>query len=271
MRKLLLLTTALTVLAMPAIAADQNPPVKASPNNEFTTWSGSGWFYGLGSYAGVAQSSVNGSSLLVPSLISSNITASGGGIEGVVGYIHGNTNVLGFGGWRMFEAKVAYQNIQGGVVAPGGGAGFFSRWSSTQDVCVGADVLTYITSIIGNLGVGSWPTWSPSLSANVQVGIPKQCLGIQVREFGLGGQFGGATGTSFGIAPGPITQFVYPTLGADGKPNGGAIKAWGSIDWNTKGLTFDNVLGKSGPVGVKPGVSEGTTYLAGIDILFSVK
>lgn len=265
-----LLATAALVLAAPAFAADM--AVKAPPIvSPFVNWSGSGWFYGLGSYAGVAQSSVNGSSLLVPSLVSSNVTASGGGIEATVGYVHGNTNTLGFGNWYMLEAKGAYQNIQGGVAVPGGDAGFFSRWSATQDACVGADVLSAITAVVGNLGISSWPTWSPSLPANVQVGIPKQCLGVEVREFGLGGQFGGATGTSVGVAPGAMTQFIYPTLGTNGAPNGGAIKAWASVDWNTKGFTFNNVFGASGPVGVKPGVSEGTTYLAGIDILFSVK
>lgn len=268
MKKFLLITTALAALALPAFAADM--AVKAQPVSPFVNWTGSGYFWGVGTYAGVAQSSVNGNSLLVPALVSSNVTASGGGIEGALGYIHGNTNTLGFGNWYMLEAKGAYQNIQGGVAVPGGDAGFFSRWSATQDACVGADVLAAVASVFGNLGV-TWPTWSPALPANIQVGIPKQCFGAEVREFGLGGQFGGATGTTVGVAPGAITQFIYPTLGSNGAPNGGAIKAWASVDWNTKGFTFSNVFGKGGPVGVSPGVSEGTTYLAGVDILFSVK
>jgi hypothetical protein len=267
MRKLLLLTTALTALATSAMAADM--PVKA-PISPFINWTGSGYFWGVGSYAGVAQSSVNGNSLLVPALLSSNITASGGGVEGVFGYVHGNTTTVGFGNWYMLEAKGAYQNIQGGIQVPGGDAGFFSRWSVTEDACVGADVLTAIGSVVGNIGV-NFPTWAPSPPSNWQVGLPKQCLGFEIREFGLGGQFGGATGTTVGVAPGAITQFIYPTLGTNGLPNGGAIKAWASMDWNTKGFTFSNVFGKGGPVGISPGVSEGTTYLAGVDILFSVK
>jgi hypothetical protein len=267
MRKLLLATTALVAFTASAFAADM--AVKAQPPNPLTNWSSSGYFWGVGTFGGVAQSSVNGNSLLIPSLVSSNITADGGGIEGVVGYIHGNTNVVGFGNWYLLEAKGAYQNISGGVEAAGGSAGFFSRWSATQDVCVGADVITAITSVVGNLGI-NWPTLTPSLPANVQVGIPKQCLGADVREFGLGGEFGGATGTTVGVAPGVMTQFIYPTLAPNGLPNGGAIKAWGSVDWNTKGLTFSNVFGKTGPVGVTPGVSEGTTYTLGIDFLLPV-
>lgn len=269
MRKMLGILGALALLSSTAaMAADM--PVKAQPVSPFINWTGSGYFWGVGTYGGVEQSSVNGSSLLVPALVSSNVTAAGGGVEVAFGYIHGNTNVIGFGNWYMLEAKGAYQNIQGGDSVPGGSLGFSSRWSATQDVCVGADVLAAITSVVGNLGV-SWPTWSPALPANVQVGIPKQCVGAELREFGLGGQFGGASGTSFGLAPGAMTQWIYPMIGNDGKPNGGAVKAWGSVDWNTKGFTFDNVLGKSGPVGVSPGVGRGTGYFAGIDILFSVR
>jgi hypothetical protein len=269
MKKYLLLTTALAALALPAYAADM--PVKAPPVvSPFINWTGSGWFWEFGTYAGVAQSSVNGSSLLVSSLVSSNITASGGGIEVGLGYIHGNTNTLGFGNWFELQGKGAYQNIQGGIQVPGGDSGFFSRWSAEQDACVGADVIAAIGSVIGNLGV-NWPTWTPSLPANVQVGIPKQCFGGEVREFGLGGQFGGATGTTIGVAPGVITEFIYPTLGTNGLPNGGAVKLWASVDWNAKGFTFDNVFGKTGSVGVTPGVSEGTTYRAGIDFALAFK
>jgi hypothetical protein len=267
MRRFLLTTTALLALAIPAAAADM--PVKVPPVSPFINWNGSGLFWELGTYGGVEQSSVNGNSLLIPSLISSNVTASGGGVGGGFGYIHGNTNIVGFGNWYMLEAKVAYQNIQGGFQAPGGSAGFWSRWSATQDACVGADVVLAATSVIGNLGL-NWPTWTPSLPANVQVGIPKQCFGVQLREYGVGGQFGGVGGTTTAVAPGLITQFIYPTLATNGTPNGGAIKVWASADWSTKGLEFNNVFGKSGPIGVAS-VSQNKTYLAGIDFALPVR
>ena len=99
MRRLLLTTTALIALSVPAMAADLNltPLVKAQPGQEFINWTSSGWYVGLGSYGGVAQSSVNGSSTLVQGLVSSNVQASGGGVEVEGGFVHGNTNVLGFG------------------------------------------------------------------------------------------------------------------------------------------------------------------------------
>jgi hypothetical protein len=268
MRKFLLATTALIALStIPAMAADQAPPVKAPPGQEFVNWTSSGWYVGLGTYGGVAQASVNGSSTLITGLVSSNVEASGGGIELEGGYVHGNTNLLGLGNWYMLDVKGGYQNISGGNSVPGGSLGFSSRWSVTEQGCVGADVIAAITSVLGNVGT-NWPTVSPNiLPANIQVGIPKQCFGVEAREFGLGGDFGGATGTTVGVAPGVYTAMIYPTLGTSGKPNGGAIKAWASVDWNTKGLTFTNVFGKSGPVGVTPGVSEGTTYMVGVDFL----
>lgn len=265
MRKFLIASAALVAMAMPAAAADI--PAKAPPpQSPFLNWTGSGGFWELGTFGGVSQASVNGNNLLLPSLVSSNITADGGGIEGGFGYIHGNTNVVGFGNWYMLEAKGAYQNISGGNMLAGASSSFWSRWSSTQDACVGADVLQAIFSVVGNLGA-NFPTFTPQLPNNVQVGTPKQCLGVEVREFGLGGQFGGAMGTSFGIAPGLTTQWIYPTIGANGQPNGYAIKAWASVDWNTKGLTFSNVFAKGAAVGVSPGVSEGTSYLFGLDFM----
>jgi hypothetical protein len=262
MRKLLGVAAAV-LMSSSAFAADM--PTKAAVN-PLTNWSGSGTFWEVGTYAGMAQSSVNGNNLLLPSLVTSNIDATGGGVEIGLGYIHGNTNVVGFGNWYMLELKGAYQNINGANADAAGSAAFWSRWSSTQDVCVGADLLQAIFSVVGNLGI-NFPTWSPSLPSNVQVGTPKQCLGGHFREFGLGGQFGGATGTSFGVAPGLTTQWIYPTIGANGQMNGYAIKAWANIDWNVKGLTFDNVFAKGTPLGVTPGVSKGTTYLAGIDFM----
>lgn len=267
MRKFLLLTTAFTALAMPAFAADL--PLKALPGQEFVNWTSSGWYVGGGAYGGVAQASVNGSSTLVTGLVSSNVQASGGGAELETGFVHGNTNILGFGNWYMLDVKGGYQNISGGSMVPGGSLGFSSRWSVTEQACVGADVIAAITSVFGNLG-SNWPTVSPNvLPANLQVGIPKQCFGVQAREFGLGGNFGGANGTSVGVAPGLFSALVYPTLGTNGKPNGNAVKVWTSIDWDTKGFTFNNVFGTSGPVGVKTGISEGTTYMVGVDLLFA--
>lgn len=264
MRKMLPTTVAAIMLAAPAFAADM--AVKALPSAPFT--GGSGWYWGIGTYGGVASSNVNGSGLLVTNLVSSNVNASGGGVDGALGYIHGNTAVVGFGNWYRFEAEAAYQNIQGAV----GGNSVASRWSATQEADIGADILLGITSIIGN-GAINWPTLTPpALPTNIQVGIPKQYVGVILREFGLDGNVGAVHGTTVGIAPGVKTGFLYPTLGKDGTPNGGAVDLWASVTWNSRGATLGNVFAANGaPLTFNAGVNQGTTYLVGIRADFAVR
>jgi opacity protein-like surface antigen len=60
MRKLLLAATAFASLSVPAFAADM--AVKATPPVPFTA-AASGFYWGVGTYAGVAQSNVSGSNL----------------------------------------------------------------------------------------------------------------------------------------------------------------------------------------------------------------
>lgn len=258
MRKFLLLAAvALTALAAPAHAADmavKSPPLGVPFTN------GSGFYWGIGTYGGVASSSLNGTGLLVTNLATNNINAAGGGIDGAIGYINGNTSLVGFGNWYRFEAEASYQNIEGAV----GGNSVASRWAATQEFDVNADVLAFITSAVGN-GI-NWPTLTPpALPANVQVGVPKQYIGVEVREFGINGQVGAANGVSVGIAPGVKTGFLYPTLGKDGKPNGGAIDLWASVTWNTRGATLGNVFAANGaPLTFNAGTNMGTTYLVGV-------
>lgn len=254
MRKILV--AALAVLASPAMAADM--AVKMPPANPFV--SGAGFYWGIGTYAGVAASDMNGTGLLVTNLVSNNVSASGAGVDGALGYINGNTALVGFGNWYRFQGTVSYQNIQGAV----GGNSIASRWAATQEYDINADILAFITSAVGT-GI-NWPTlMPPALPANIQVGIPKQYIGVVVREFGESGQVGAAQGVNVGIAPGVTTGFLYPTLGKDGKPNGGAIDLWASVTWATRGATLGNVFAANGaPLTVNSGTNMGTTYLVGV-------
>ena len=94
MRKQLafLAAAAMLAAAAPAFAADM--PLKAPPPVPFTSGA-SGYYWGVGPYAGVAQSNVSGSNLFATSLASSNLTASGGGVSFDLGYLHGSTAALG--------------------------------------------------------------------------------------------------------------------------------------------------------------------------------
>jgi hypothetical protein len=265
MRKFLLASASLITLALPAMAADM--PVKAVPPVPFTV-AASGFYWGVGTYAGVAQSNVSGNNLFATSLVSGNLTADGGGVDLIAGYQHGSTALLGFGNWWRIQADADYQNIQGGISVPGNSAGVASRWAATQEFDVGADVVSYIMSALGPAATINFPTFTPQLPANIQVGVPKQYFGAIIREFGMSGNFGAAHGVTVGIAPGIKTGFLFPTMGPDGKTNGGGIDLWASVSWATKGLTLNNVFAANGaPLTTGPGALMGTTYLTGISIL----
>ena len=262
MRKFLLASAALIALALPASAADM--AVKAAPVSPFVNY-GSGWYWGVGTYAGVAQSSVSGTTF-VGSQLSGNLTAAGAGIDVAFGYMHGNTSTLGFGNWYRLEAEAGWQNIQGGVSVPGQSASVRSTWSATQEADIGADVMAAIMARVGNLGL-TIPTWQPPLPSNLvgQVSnTPKQYFGVVIREHQLSGTFAQAGGEFVAIAPGIKSGFIYQTVDSTGKPNGGGVDLWASISWDTKGLTMNNVFGAGGPIVLGPGAKMGTTYLAGI-------
>jgi hypothetical protein len=265
MCKSILATVALAALTLPAYAADM--PVKAPPV-PFTV-AASGFYWGVGTYAGVAQSNVSGNNLFATSLVGGNLTADGAGVDVVLGYQHGSTALLGFGNWWRLQGDVDYQNIQGAVTVPGSSAGVASRWAATQEFDVGADVVSYIMGALGPNAAISFPTFTPSLPANIQVGVPKQYFGAIVREFGENGNFGAAHGVTVGVAPGIKTGFLFPALdAATGKPNGGGIDLWASVSWATKGVTLNNVFAANGtPLTTGAGALMGTTYLTGISVL----
>ena len=266
MRKLFTILGGLALLSSTAaMAADM--AVKAVPPVAFTA-TASGFYWGVGTYAGVAQSSVSGTNLFATSLVSSNLTADGAGVCGVLGYQHGSTALIGFGNWWRLQGDGCYQNIEGGISVAGNSASIASRWSSEQEFDVGADVVTYIMSALGQNATINFPTFTPQLPANIQVGIPKQYFGAIVREFGIDGNFGAAHGVRVGVAPGIKSGFLFPTLGADGKTNGGGIDLWASVSWANKGATLNNVFAASGtPLTTGAGALMGTTYLTGVTIL----
>ena len=270
MRKLLIASAVLAAIAAgPAFAADMAVKAPVVPPVPFTA-AALGMYWGVNAYAGVAQSNVSGQNLFATSLVSGNLTADGGGVGLVLGYQHGSTATLGFGNWWRIQADADYQNIQGGVTVPGNSASVASRWSATQEVDVGADVVTYIMSALGPNAVINFPTFTPAnlIPAGVQVGIPKEYFGGFVREFGLNGQFGQATGVDVGVAPGIKTGFLFPTLGANGQPNGGGVDVWASVSWATKGLTLNNAFAANGtPLTTGAGAMMGTTYMTGVSIL----
>jgi len=88
-----------------------------------------------------------------------------------------------------------------------------------------ADIVNYLTSVIGSGLNVSWPTFNAShlLPANISVGTPKQYFGAIVKEFDTRGNFGGVGGETVAVAPGIKTGFIWPTLGSNGRVNGSGL------------------------------------------------
>ena len=263
MRKILLAATALTALAVPAYAADMPLKAQATP---FLTYNGSGFYWGIGTTSEVQSTNVT-NNVFASELVSNNLMAAGQSVDVEVGYIWGNASVAGFAQWARVYASGSFQNVSGGVTVgatPVSGAASFgvaSRWSSMQGVDVGADFVSYILTRIGQ--TNPFPAFTPILPSNVAVAVtPREYFGAFVTEFGITGT-GLAAGSTIGIAPGVRTGYLWQTVDANGKPNGGALDLGVAVDWPTRGFTFDNVFATNGaPLALNAGASIGTQYKA---------
>lgn len=264
MLKILALAAVLTAAAIPASAADM--PTKAAPT-PFVAVNGSGFYWGVGTSSRLADATAN-SNLLVANLATGNTIAAGQSIDGEIGYIWGNASLAGFANWARVYASASYQNVAGGVVAPGASISVVSRWSAQQGVDVNADIFQYVLNIFN--WQNPFPTFSPQLPSNVAVASsPRQYVGAFVTEVGLGGNVGAATGTSWAVAGGVRTGYLWQLLGTNGKPNGLALDAGVQVAWMPRGVTFNNVFANNGAqLVVNPTVNMGTTYSAYVRVDF---
>lgn len=265
MRKSILAIAALATLTLPTYAADM--PVKAQ-SSPFLNYSGSGFYWGIGTTSGVDQASVSGNNIFATSLVSSNLNAAGQSIDGEIGYIWGNASIAGIAQWARVYASGSYQNISGGAsvgATPISGAAALSiasRWSAMEGVDVGADIVSYFLTKTGLSN--PFPSFTPQLPSNVAVAVtPREYFGAFVTEFGISGSFGAATGQSVGVAPGVRTGYLWQTVDATGKPNGGALDLGVAVDWPTRGVSFNNVFaGNGAPLTLNAGAQIGTQYKA---------
>jgi len=265
MRKFLLATIALAALSTSALAADMATKAPPSP---FQTYSGSGFYWGIGTTSGVDQANVSGNNIFATSLVSSNLMAAGQSIDGEIGYIWGNASVAGIANWARVYLSGSYQNISGGVsvgATPTSGAAALSiasRWSSMQGIDVGADIVQFVLSKTGL--TNPFPSFTPQLPSNVAVAVtPREYFGAFVTEFGIDGRFGEATGQTVGVAPGIRTGYLWQTVDQTGKPNGGALDLGVAVDWPQRGVSFNNVFAANGaPLTLNAGANIGTQYKA---------
>ena len=265
MRKILLLTMALVALAAPAYAADM--AVKAPPPAPV----GSGWYVGILTEADVAQSKVSGNNLFASSLVTGDLTATGGSIGGVVGYISRNPNF-----WYRLQATGEWSNISGtnsvGATATAGAAtaSVASRWSSTLEADVGFEWLRALYDRLPALPAISFPTFTP-LTPPDTIGLPRQYVGGGLKIAGLSGNFGAATGQTVGLYPFLSTGFIWQTVNAAGQSDGGSLDASAGVAVPVKGLQFNNVFATNGaPLTVNSGINLGTQYWTRLTYNFRV-
>lgn len=266
MRKFLLsaFMLAASYTVVPALAAD----LAMKAQQPFLIYNGSGAYWGFGTSSRLADSSVNGNTLLA-NLASSNVMAAGQTVDLEAGYVWGNASLGGFASWYRVYAEGSYQNVAGGVTTPSSTASVVSRWSAQEGFDVNADLVQYVLSAFNwqNPFPGGFSLRPP---ANVAVAaVPHQYVGAFLVEQGLGGNFGEATGTSWALAGGVRTGWLWQTLNKDGKPNGMAFDMGGQVAWMPRGITFSNVLAANGAALVaNPSVSMGTTYSVYAHLLF---
>jgi hypothetical protein len=266
-RKFLLATTALVALSASAFAADL--PLKAPPAAPAAA--GSGWYVGILTEADVAQSNVSGTNVFATSLASGNLTATGGAVGGEFGYI-GNGPI----GWYRLQATGEWSDISGAetvqstATTSAASAAVASRWSATQEFDIGFEWIQKIYAALPTLGVINFPTFTP-ITPTVPVGAPRQYVGVGIKEAGLTGTFGAAQGTSVGVYPMITGGFIWPTLNAAGKPNGGAIDASAGVAFPVKGFTVGNAFATDGaPLTLGAGASLGTQYWTRLSYQFGL-
>lgn len=250
MRKLLL-AAALLVVATSAFAADlATLPVKATPraNPLVFPYTGSGIYWGVATKMGVEQDSAS-ANILGVALATGTVNASGAGIGGTLGYMHGMGNM-----WVAVEGNVYYQNVTGSgqaATAPVGGvsmsvpATFASRWSADQVVKVGG---WNPLSILTNFGI-TFPTLpAPPSLPNITV-LPNghTYLMAGVEEWGIDGQFFTAGGTTMGIAALVGTGIMSQVQDQSGKLTGAVLDVGAQVVFADKGLEITNAFGAGGP------------------------
>lgn len=252
-------------MVVPAFAADL--PVKAPATASFNPLTG-GFYWGIGTESSAESTQVSGNQLLVTSLATDKIQATGQAVKGVAGYIWGGPT-----GWKRIELGVAYQNVTGGGAAAGNLA---SRWSSTAEFDIGAEILAQVFALLPSLTSGGSPFAAltpivPDLPRNIAVVPvpPRQYVGGLVKCWGVDGQIGGATGAEVACGPGLKTGFLWQTADAAGKFNGKAIDLYASVVWPTKGFDVSGLLAStSGAPMIHAGMSLGPQYSAGIVLDF---
>lgn len=220
---------------------------------------GSGFYAGVNTMVGAAQSSASASGIFATSLATGNLTAIGGAVGGTVGYTSGGTNL-----WWAVEGSGDWQNITGTTT----GASMNTRWQSEQVFKLGGTLAFSWLSTISSIGV-NFPTFTlPLTPSGISVAAaPHPYIMAGVKEEGISGTVGQAGGTTVLVAPMIGAGTISQVLNGSGQPTGVALDLFAEVVFANKGLGFNNVFGANGGP-VAGNLNLGTQYFAGTKVLF---
>ena len=192
MKRILRILAALGILVGPAYAADVNAqtlPTKAAPLG-YPAVTGSGFYFGLGAEAEVANSSV------ASSTFGSSLYSAGASIEMVTGY-----QFKFRGDWVALEAGATYTNLGNtATCAPGVSCGVGSTWGFNQGVLVGFP-WTYVFSYLPNLTAIFGTSPAVPLPAGVAPTSGAPYVSLMVHEKDVSASIAGNAGSAWQVSP----------------------------------------------------------------------
>src|SRR6185437_12807603 len=183
MRKLLLSMMAVLALGVAAHAADLGvAPLYKAQGKPFAA-GGSGFYWGGGTSIGVDQANASASGIFATSLVTGNLNAAGGSVDGEMGWI---SSVQGT--WVRIGVTGSYQNIGAGVSNGSIGTAFSSKWGATERFDVNANILQTAINVtgLGSNFTSYFTGFNPALPGNVKAGTPMQYNGFILHEEDMG-------------------------------------------------------------------------------------
>jgi opacity protein-like surface antigen len=226
MRKLLLLTTALTALAVPAMAADQSrPPLKAPPVTTAYPYDVAGTYWGLTTFASQTAVNVNapGSNIGQASII-------GGSIGVLAGW---STPINNRANFLAFEVSASAQNINGSTQQAAGVLSLKGPWRLEGIVKYGmpcANIAAYFPNLGGVLptlpGLPAGSSVANNCHAYIGGGLAGEDISAKL-NMNTGGSSGGSEwSTAAVLKTGQIWQMT----------NGSAVETF--LEYESNGRTF---------------------------------
>lgn len=267
MKKLLLVTTALVAIATAdvaiatkaAVAADM--PVKAQRFNPLVyPYTSSGFYWGVGVGAGVANASGGGTTTLVGGLLSGTQAASGGTIGGTFGYIWA---ISGGTKWLAIQQDIDYQNIAASV--PAAGYAVSTKFATETDVRFGGFDFSWLPALIPGFSFPTLPA-PPTVPGIAVVGTTHPYVFAGVRFFSVQATFGLLSeSNAWEIAPvlgaGVLSQMVDTT----GKLTGSVLDVGAKVIFAGKGIGLNSSLSDPTATGT---AGFGTAGMAYAKVLF---